>query len=133
VLISLHPKMDISKYRFIEIDYGIPILTEPLKDILPAADCFAATFSSTVEWAVLCEIPSIVFDFYGLNYDMYDNYDGIVLVKKKPDLEDFLVKIQNDEIYSQQLSLAHRKNVAELSPFDGKCTERIVKACCDLD
>jgi hypothetical protein len=121
------------QYRFIELDYDIPIVTEPLSEILPAADCFSATFSSTVEWAVLCKIPSIVFDFYGFDYDMYDDYDGVVLVKEKADLKNVLNKIKCNQAYRQHLSLAHKKKAAELSPFDGKCAKRIIAACCDLD
>ena len=72
VLISLHPKMKYETYKFIEQQYKIYIAKEKLADILPVADIFSATFSSTVQWAVLCEIPAIVFDFYGLNYTCYD-------------------------------------------------------------
>lgn len=127
-LISLHPRMDIDKYRFIESDYNIPIAEEPLREILPTADSFVATFSSTVEWAVLCKIPTIVVDFYGHNYDMFDDYKGVVVVNDRHKFTDILKRIIEDNDYSEKLVRFNAEKASKLSPFDGKCMERIVKA-----
>ena len=56
ILISLHPKMDKNKYQFLEGKYNCSILDERLIDVLPIADMFVATFSSTVVWSTLCGI-----------------------------------------------------------------------------
>lgn len=125
-LISLHPKMDIKEYSFITEKYNIPILGEALQDVLPAADIFAATFSSTVEWAVLCNIPTIVFDFYSLGYNMYDNYNGVVIINNRSKLLSTINRIQNDGNYYEFLRLGHMERAKYLSPFDGKCTQRII-------
>lgn len=126
VLISLHPKMKILEYQFIESEYSIPICNEPLREILPLADIFVATFSSTIEWAVLCEIPAIVFDFYGLGYDIYDGYDGVVVTDNRLKLPIILSEIQNKISYYEQLKKAHAKKARLLSPFDGRCMQRVV-------
>ena len=125
-LISLHPKMKYEQYEFIENQYGIPILKRSLSEILPAADIFAATFSSTVQWAVLCGIPSIVFDFYGLNYTMYDYLTGTKIINKKTELPGELDKLINDENYYANMAAEQQKFSGYISPFDGKCMERIV-------
>lgn len=126
-LISLHPKMDIENYKFIEDIFDIRISDEPLKEILPIADSFASTFSSTVEWAVLCRIPTVVFDFYNIDYDMYDEYKGVVIVNNKKELSRILNEIKCNKIYYEKLRKGHRRKAKVLSPFDGKCMSRVVR------
>ena len=125
-IISLHPKMKYDHYKFIEDQYNIPISKQPLSKILPAADIFAATFSSTIQWAVLCGIPSIVFDFYGLNYTMYDYLTGTRIINKKNELPGELEKLIKDENYYADMAAEQKKFSNYISPFDGKCMERIV-------
>jgi len=127
-LVSLHPKMDIEKYKFIAKDYGLEIAEESLVEILPAADIFAATFSSTVQWAVLCRIPAIVFDFYSLNYTMYDFLSGVQIINKKENLFPALKKLIDDEIYYNDMVNNQNRLAPYLSPFDGMCVERVIDA-----
>ncbi len=129
-LISLHPKMNEKQYRFIEAEYGIPVANEPLREILPAADYFAASFSSTVEWAVLCGIPTIVFDFYNRNYDMYNDFKGVVVTSDRQGFPALLNRVQGDPAFSEQLKQSNLEKAAMLSPFDGMCTKRIAQVCC---
>jgi len=86
IIISLHPKMDFKKYSFLEKKYKCKIARENLSDILPIADLFIATYSSTIVWAVLCGINSIIVDFYGLNYHMYDYLETPRIIKIKSQL-----------------------------------------------
>lgn len=125
-LISLHPKMKYDQYKFIENEYNIPISKRPLVEILPAADIFAATFSSTVQWAVLCHIPSIVFDFYGFNYNVYNFLNGVRVINKKKELKTVLDKLIVDKEFYHKMSLEQKKMAPYISPFDGKCMKRIV-------
>ena len=125
-LISLHPKMKYDQYKFIEDEYNIPISEPPLSEILPAADIFAATFSSTIQWTVLCGIPSIVFDFYGFNYTTYDYLTGIKIINKKTELYGELDKLIKDENYYAHMSAEQKRFSDYISPFDGRCMERIV-------
>jgi len=124
-LISLHPKMKYNQYKFIEDEYNIPISKQPLSEILPAADIFASTFSSTIQWAVLCQIPSIVFDFYGFNYTMYDYLTGIRIINKKTELLGELEKLIKDESYYAHMAAEQKRFSDYISPFDGKCMKRI--------
>lgn len=86
IMISLHPKSFRFNYEFLTEAFPCIILDEPLAEVLPIADLFTATFSSTVIWAVLCGIPSIVFDFYELNYTMYDYLDSVEIIRDKSEL-----------------------------------------------
>lgn len=128
ILVSLHPRMKRSLYGEIIARYSIPVADEPLFDIVVCSDIFTAPYSSTVEWAVMCGIPTVIFDFYELNYSIFDTYKGIVIVKEKnkyvPMINGLLLnKEKYQNLVEQQLSTARN-----LSPFDGKCLFRIADA-----
>lgn len=130
VLVSLHPKMEIEQYEFIESEFGISIVDENLKDILPIADSFTATFSSTVDWAVLCKIPTIVFDFIGIDTGICDDYDGVVVVNSRGEYSSLISQVQNDMGFCQQLIKGHIGKAESLSPLDGNCMERVINIFC---
>ena len=71
-LISLHPKMNEKEYKFLEKKYNCKILSERLFDVIPSADLFVATYSSTIIWSILCGVKTVVVDFYEFNYSMFD-------------------------------------------------------------
>ena len=127
VLISLHPRMKRNLYDEVVDSFGVPIADEQLFNIISCCDIFAAPYSSTVEWAVMCRIPTVIFDFYNLNYTIYDTYDGVFIKKDK---DDFLLTI-NDLIsdnkrYSEVVNNLEQTAV-KLSPFDGNCLKRIAE------
>ena len=127
LFLSLHPKSDFSKYQFLEKKYNCKIAKEPLVEILVAADCYVATFSSTIQWAILCKIPSVVVDFYGLNYDVFDKFEGIVKIYKKQLLEPTMRRILTDENYYKFLQTKQREMAKIIAPFDEKSCQRIIK------
>jgi len=127
LLLSLHPKSDFLKYQFLEKKYNCKIAKEPLVEILVAADCYVATFSSTIQWAILCRIPSVVVDFYNLNYNVFDKFKGVIIVNKKDLLEPTIKKILVDENYYKFLQTKQNEMAKIIAPFDGKSCARIVK------
>lgn len=122
LLVSLHPKTDIKQYEFLELKYNCKILDERLSDVLPVADVFIATFSSTVVWAVLCGIKTIVVDFYNFNYRMYDFLTSIKIVRDKTKFNDVLIDALNKEMdFRLDWELLSRDDV-----FDGKTIQRYI-------
>jgi len=130
-LISLHPRIDPEQYDFIGHDYGLKISNEPLGNILAAADVFTASFSSTIEWAVLLGIPAVVVDFYGFNYDIYDHFEGVSIINVKSSLQDKYQTLLSDSKKWLQASKKQIDSSGNLSPFDGRCTDRIIQAIVD--
>jgi hypothetical protein len=59
LLVSVHPRSDISEYLFVQDKYNCRIIDEPLCDIIGALDLFLASNSTTFSWAALCGVPSI--------------------------------------------------------------------------
>ncbi|MCC7449904.1 MAG: hypothetical protein IT324_20965 [Anaerolineae bacterium] len=126
VLLSLHPKSQPAAYQFLETEYNVKLLQEPLSEVLPAAHVFTATFSSTVRWAVLLGIPTVVFDFYRFNYTIYDQLTGIVKITDKSVFVDALRRVLQDRPYYEQLQQALLKDAQTIALFDGQANRRII-------
>jgi hypothetical protein len=127
IVISLHPKMDLDQYKFIETDYELQISPKSLRDILPASDLFIAGFSSTVKWAVVCQVPSLVVDFNGLNYSDFDDFGGVEIFKNKRKFESRLENLISNTGHRQKLADDTLETARLISPFDGQCSDRIVR------
>lgn len=83
VVVSLHPRVDPDDYRHLEGRYPLRLATEPLTDILPVADVFVAVNSSTVFWSVLCGIPVVVLDYFGLDASLFSELASLVYVRDR--------------------------------------------------
>jgi hypothetical protein len=129
-LISLHPRMKREQYGFVETEYGLPIAEERLADFLPVGDIFSSSFSSTVQWAVLCGIPSVIWPWFGVDYDVFDPFSGIKVVKKKDQLSISYQQLISDENLFSGMALEQRRQADRFSPFDGRCMERIIEVIC---
>lgn len=133
-LISLHPRMDPDQYQFLESEFRLPIARQRLAAILPAADLFLATFSTTVLWAVLCRIPCLVVDFYDFGYDVYDFITGVEKVSQREEFSPRLAELLSPEGQARRdhLSRENQRWAEELSIFDGRCRQRLVQSLVEV-
>ena len=122
VLVSLHPKMEIRNYRFLEQKFKCNIIDEKLVDVLSAAEMFVAGYSSTIIWSILCGINTVILDFYGLNYKMFDYIKSVLKVKKKSDLQNILLKTLNSKINFNE----DWKKLSKEKIFDGNTIDRYI-------
>ena len=123
ILISLHPKMNINNYKYLEKKFDCKILNERLIDSLPSADLYIATYSSTVVWSVLCGINTVVIDFYGFNYTMYDYLNSIRKVEQKDNLKTTLENSLTEKVDFSKDWEKLSKNMV----FDGRTMERYIE------
>ena len=126
VLLSLHPKSDARQYRFLEQEFRGHLLREPLRESLPAADLFVTYSSSTVRWAVMLGIPTVLVDFYGLNYTIYDHLAGVVKVTDRTALLSVFGQVLEDHNYYDYLKSEQKKAAQYVARFDGQATQRII-------
>ena len=123
ILISLHPKMNLEKHHFLESKYKCKIMGERLKEVLPIADVFIGTYSSTIFWSVICGVKTMVIDFYDFNYSMYEHLTSISFVNNKlffdKSLKDLLLKVVDFDHDWEVLSKS--------SVFDGKVVSRYIE------
>ncbi len=80
ILLSLHPKMELARYTPLEAKYACRIVRQRLFELLPIADVFVGTFSSTIFWAILCGIPAVVTDPLRMNYPIFDELEHVTVV-----------------------------------------------------
>lgn len=132
VLLSLHPKCQKENYVFLEKNFRTKILEEKLNDVLPAADIFLATFSSTVQWAALCGIPAVVLDIYGANYNIFDYLKGTKVVKSIDEMSDCFSKFADEISLFCDYKQKQIDSVKDIAIFDGKCRQRILHLIEDL-
>ena len=133
VLVSLHPKMDPARYRFLAEEYGLDVCARPLAEILPAADVFIAPQgSTTIQWAVLCGAPALALDIYGLDLALYADLAGVRVIRERQAILPELLRLARDEAHYQALAAAQRRDRPGFSPFDGGCGRRIIAAAAGL-
>jgi len=121
LLISLHPRVNVEDYLFLENEFPVDILRQALSESLPVADLFVAANSSTVFWAVLCGIPVVVANYYGLDSSLFNHLKSIRYVNERADLYSlFESSISRDDVvFDEDWQSLSREKV-----FDGNVTQR---------
>jgi hypothetical protein len=121
ILISLHPRMDAREYAYLEEKYSCQIARERLADIIPAADVFVAQYSSTVVWAALCGIKTVVLNLYDWEIDFYDYLTSVSVVTDAALLPDAIAQAAD----SRPEDFAHDwLELSRAEVFDGRTAER---------
>ena len=87
---------------------------------MPIGDIFVATFSSTVIWAAICGVKSVLVDFYDFDVNIFDFLQSVQCVKNK---ENFLSTVQNRLMQKQDFS-ADWKRLSRDLVFDGGVINR---------
>ena len=120
VLVSLHPRVEFEKYRFLEDEFGIRLSVDPLKMILPATDAFVAVNSSTLVWATLCGIKAFMLDYYGLDASAFEKLDSITPLRNRESLyTDLMTHLDAETDFSSDWKCLSRDWV-----FDGNVIGR---------
>ena len=127
IVLSLHPKSNPLDYQPLADRYGATVAKRRIYELLPACDVFVVTYSSTVMQAIGIAKPTVLVDFYGLKYTVYDNAPGVIQVRERSQLESTLTRLFSDPQYYSQLAEAQRQQASEWILLDGKCTERVVE------
>ncbi len=130
VLVSLHPRMDPREYAFIEEKFKCRIAKERLAEFLVVADVFVAQVSSTVVWAVLCGIPTVVLDHLSLNKNFYDYLKTVRVVREIS----LVGKAVFEACTADALDFENDWNeLSKTEVFDGKTIDRYVKLLEETD
>lgn len=119
VIISLHPKSNPDDYSWIDkVSKNLIISKRPLTELVTIADVFVGTYTSTISWALLCEIPCIIVDHPELNFiDFYSEFK-LPVCKNNDELIQLLLFKKFTNITSERL-------ISKISIFDGSSRARI--------
>lgn len=60
LFLSLHPRMQLSKYKYLEDKYKCFIIKGNLSDYIGSADIFIASNSTVISWSILCNIKTVI-------------------------------------------------------------------------
>lgn len=133
VVLSLHPRAQVEKYKTLAKAANMPILNKALSEVLPAGDIFLATHSSTVRWAGMCNIPPVILD-YDFGYEFLNDIDGAITIKLPSDIPSAMLPLLTDSFALADIKRRLKESTDKFAVFDGKATQRAVDLICsDLD
>jgi len=124
LLVSLHPKMEVSYYE--DRLKGINILEQSLSSCLPIADIFVSGFVGTATWAMLLEIPTILMNEFDFKYEYIMKLEGI-LKTDTDSFENVMVKLINDSEYYNKIKNYQIQSAKYFAKFDGKVNQRFLE------
>jgi hypothetical protein len=107
--------------------FGLEIFERRLSEVLPAADIFVATWSSTVRWSVLMHIPSIVVDIPPRNYKVYDHLPSVSKVQTYEELTRKLERLIADTDYYTVKKSQAAGSAERMALFDGCAGRRLLE------
>lgn len=121
LLLSVHPRSDISQYRYLAERFNCCILSESLAEIIGAADLFLASNSTTFVWSVLCGIPTIA-----LKSPVRFLYDYLPSIRQVDDSNGLCSSI-NDMLTGPGVSFERDWHLlSREAVFDGRYNERFI-------
>ena len=130
VLLSLHPRQNRANYVEMAARHLLPILNEPLREVLPIADIFVC-YSSTIKWALQMKIPCISLEYFDLGYELFADLDGVEVVRSIdelcPTIDRLIAECSRPGEISQRLA----RTAQGIGRFDGRAAERIIETLLD--
>jgi hypothetical protein len=126
LVLSFHPQSKPEDYKPFIDKYGAVFAKRRIYELIPACDVLVSTYSSVVVQAIGCGKPAIVIDFYGLNFDYYDNEPGIFVIKDREALSPTIQRLLYNQDYYNKIAIAQLERRAEWLLLDGKCTDRVI-------
>lgn len=126
VILNLHPRSDRTRYQPLADKAGLTISDERVYSLLPACDILVTSYSSTVAQAIALCKPSVVVDFYGFEYPVYDHAPGAIVLKDRETFFPTLRRLLTDAGYYESNVREQRKSGAAWAMLDGKNTERVM-------
>jgi UDP-N-acetylglucosamine 2-epimerase len=129
VLLSLHPSQSREQYVFLEKCYpSLRILDERLATVLPATDIYVTGLSSsTVPWAVLAGVPTVLADHYSEKDRIHFGLPGVTYVPESKDLEATVERLVGDENYFEELRRRQYASGHLYGKPDGRAMKRIIQ------
>lgn len=120
LILSFHPMMNISDYKYLSLKYNCIISSKSLNTILPIADIYVTTLSNTICWSLICGIRTIVYDFYNLESKIGQVFESAIFVDSKNYFEEAICMGKE----KMQIQEKDKYLLSEAEVFDGKALNR---------
>ncbi len=125
VVVSPHPNISAEGRALIRAT-GVVLVETTVADLLPLADLYISSVSSTIKWALGCGIPVIDFDCYGYGYSDYLNLPQVISASDETAFRSALLRFGDPAECSQLVALA-RCGAEHWGSFDGMALDRLVE------
>ncbi|SEH53775.1 hypothetical protein [Magnetospirillum fulvum] len=125
LLLSLHPKSKYETYRAEAAAVGAHILEEPLFEVLPLAEMFVASYSSTVRWAATLGIPTLIADLTGIDYRAFGYLTALSVATTASDLEQKFHSLIEDDALRHDIGDRLKRDASRCDIIDGSACRRI--------
>jgi hypothetical protein len=132
VSLSLHPKASREAYETLAAQYGLQVAGHSLSTILPEADIFVASWSSTLRWSAMLGIASVNLDWAGQNYALFSALPSLRLSHAPPDLPPMLAKLVHTAQERLTLGAQLQQESLVYGKIDGQAGQRVFSLLSNL-
>jgi len=128
-IVSIHPRMKSEEILKIAGSHpSIRIVSEEIASLIAVCSFYIACESSTIRMAVACEKPSINYDIYSFDFDLYPVTLGVKTITSRDDFRTTLREYARGGGEFKNHSRRLRKVSQHFAPKDARAGERIVSA-----
>lgn len=124
VVVSPHPNIS-GEGRALIRETGATLVETTVADLLPLADLYICSVSSTIKWALGCGIPVIDFDCYRYGYSDYLALPQVMSASDEMAFRSALLRFGNHDERAQLAALA-KCGAERWGRFDGMAIDRLV-------
>ena len=124
-IVSPHPNASAEEIELMK-SLGINIVHKPVSELMPIADIYLSSVSSTIKWALGLGIPVIDFDCFQYGYANYKNLNQVLTVSSEDCYQGTLEKLKDINFVKRLKSQAQSK-ASNWGPIDGNATSRLVQ------
>jgi len=126
----LHPNMPPAQVELMR-GHGIDVSDEWVIRLIPQADIYFTTFSSTIRWAIACGKPVINYNAYGYNSTYYADVEAVYTISSFETARAQLTALADDAEYARA---AARQRTAGTGwgTIDGENFNRLYEAMSEL-
>lgn len=125
VSLSLHPKASREVYEPLAARYGMRLEQHALSTMLPDADIFVASWSSTLRWSAMLGIASINLDWVGQNYALFSALPSLRLSHGPSDLPSMLARLVDTAQERVNLGAQLQQESLVYGKIDGQAGQRV--------
>jgi SAM-dependent methyltransferase len=124
IVVTPHPNISAEHNEFLSVR-GIVVMDVPASELIPLADLYIASVSSTIKWALACGVPVINYDIYGYQYTEFAATDAVRTVFDYAGFVEAL-KDWGDPLRRVELQGVARAGAGEWGSLDGRACDRIL-------
>lgn len=126
VILSLHPRLRYEEMRYLE-QYGGRISRRDTATLIPLAEFYVSTASSTIRWAIACGKPVVDYDVYNYEWPEFAQAGGVLSVKTKGDFLSTLQRLAYDQKFYSDMAVRQAVCSEQWAQLDGHAADRMLR------